>query len=338
MIKIKKQVLCLMLAACASTSALAQTTLKVATWLPPTSPQNDIVWPTWGKWVEEATEGRVKIELEYGMGHPKSMFDLVEDNVADVSFTVDGYVPGRFKLSQMVEVPGETYNAENASVALWRVYKKHFEAANEFEGLKLLAKFVHGPGQLHTTFPVTSLDDLKGKKIRVGGGVVNELAKKLELTTVGAPAPKVYEMMQQGVVDGVLFPAQEQKYLRLNEVTTHITVFPKGMYSTSFSMFMNPDVFEDLSQKDQEAIMSVSGEKLSKLAGSAWGKADQLGYDIASEKGVNISYIKANDPMNLKLEALSAGMDHEWLERTSKTGVDVQAALKMYRELVGNSH
>lgn len=334
MIKITKKLVFLLLVACLSSNSFAQT-LKVATWLPPSSPQNDIVWPTWAKWVEDATEGRVKVELEYGMGHPKSFFDLVEDNVADVSFTVDGYVPGRFLLSQMAEIPGETYNPEIASVALWHVYKKYFEEANEFEGLKVLAKFVHGPGQMHTNFPVNSLEDLKGKKIRVGGGIVNELAKRLDLTTVGAPAPKVYEMMQQGVVDGVLFPVLEQKYLRLSEVTSHLTVFPEGMFSTSFTIFMNPDVFEGLNDKDQKAIMSVSGEKLSRLAGKAWGDADQIGFNQANAKGVVISRLSADDPRNLALKAISEGMDEDWLDKAaSKRGVNTHAALEMYRHLV----
>jgi len=333
MIKITKKLIFLVLATCLSVNAFAQT-LKVATWLPPSSPQNDIVWPTWAKWVEEATEGRVKVDLEYGLGHPKSFFNLVEDGVADVAFTVDGYVPGRFVLSQMAEIPGETYEPEIASVALWRVYKKYFEAANEFEGLKVLAKFVHGPGQLHTKFPVTSLEALKGKKIRVGGGVVNDLAQRLELTTIGAPAPKVYEMMQQGVVDGVLFPVSEQKYLRLSEVSSHITVFPEGMFSTSFTIFMNPEVFEGLSDKDQKAVMSVSGEKLSRLAGKAWGDADKVGYAHAKEKGIVITRLDANDPMNTGLKAVAKGMDEEWIQRAAKTGVDTRAALDMYRNLV----
>lgn len=70
-----------------SATALADTTLRVASWLPPTHPQNAVVWPTWSKWVEEATEGRVKVEIEYGLGHPKTMFELVEDGVVDASWS-----------------------------------------------------------------------------------------------------------------------------------------------------------------------------------------------------------------------------------------------------------
>ncbi|WP_407943641.1 hypothetical protein [Maribrevibacterium harenarium] len=36
----------------ATSTIAAETTLRVATWLPPTNPQNETVWPTWEKWVE----------------------------------------------------------------------------------------------------------------------------------------------------------------------------------------------------------------------------------------------------------------------------------------------
>ncbi|MGB2131163.1 MAG: TRAP transporter substrate-binding protein [Marinobacterium sp.] len=310
-----------------STVAYSQTTLRVATWLPPTSGQNDVVWPTWAKWVEEATEGRINIELEYGSGHPKSMFGLVEDGVADVSFGVNGYLPGRFKLPAVVEIPGETADPEALSVALWQVYKQHFEAAQEFDGLKVLGMFVHGPGQLFTTFEVNDLSDLHNKKIRTGGGVVNDLAKRLGVVPVFAPVTKVYEMMQQGVIDGVFLPTQELKYSRLGEVVTDVTLFPSGMYTTAFTIFMNPDVFEDLSEADQQAIMSVSGEKLSALAGRAWGNSDAMGLETARELGVRIKALSEDDVLTQQFAEKVEGMHDAWIESVSDRPVDAQASL-----------
>lgn len=321
----------------ATAPAFATTTLRVATWLPPTHPQNTKVWPTWAKWVEKATEGRVKVKLEYGMGSPKTMFSLVEDNVADVSFGVNGYLPGRFLLPALAEIPGESPDAELSSVALWKVYKEYFEQAHEFDGLKVLGMFVHGPGQLHSNFPVNSLDDLKNRKIRVGGGVVNELAKRLDVTPVGAPATKVYEMMQQGVAEGVFLPLEEQKYMRLNEVTKYVTLFPKGMYTTAFSIFMNPDVFDSLSEQDQKAIMSVSGAKLSQLAGQVWGASDVEGYRAAQAAGLTITKLTADDPRVIQFNKAIKGMDEQWIESVASRKVDARGALKRFRELVSTA-
>lgn len=319
-----------------SSSVLSETVLRVGTWLPPTAKQNAVVWPTWAKWVEEATEGRVKVKLEYGLGHPKTMFQLVEDGVIDASYSYHGYVPGRFKLPQIVEQPGLGVNAEAASVALWRVYKKHFEQANEFDGLEVLAMFTHGQGTIQTKDPINSLTDLKGKKIRVGGGVQGELAHRMKLTTVSAPATKAYEMLQQGVIDGIFMPVAQQKSLRLAEVTKHVTVFPSGMYMGSFSMFINPEFLEDLSEKDRQAIMAVSGEKLSALAGRAWDSGDKDGYQAAKAAGVTVNTLSNSDPMAKEFANMTSGMDSQWAKSVADRNIDANSALKDLHTIAQN--
>lgn len=314
-----------------SGSALAATTLHVGTWLPPTNPQNAEVWPTWAKWVEEATEGRVKVEIEHDLGHPKTMFQLVEDGVVDAGFSYHGYVPGRFQLPQIVEQPGLGVGAEAASVALWRVYNKYFMDSGEFEGLTLIGMFTHGPGYIHSIEPITSFDQIKGKKIRIGGGVQSELGERMDVTPVSAPAPKVYEMMQQGVIDGAFLPMGEQKTLRLNEVAPNVTMLPGGMYLGSFSMFISPYFLDQLEPRDRKAIMSVSGEKLSALAGRAWDAIDDEGLKAAEEAGVNIIRVEEEDQMAQDFQKLIQGMDEKWIENVSDRAPNAQQALEELR-------
>lgn len=337
MIKLKKNLLwalCGTSILASSMVSAADTTLHVATWLPPTSSQNSIVWPTWKKWVEKATDGRVEVVIENYTGDPKALFDTVEDGVYDVTFAVNAYLPGRFKLTSVAEIPGEITDAEVGSVALWNTYEKFFKPDQEFAGLELLALFVHGPGQLQTNFPVNSLEDMKGKKMRIGGGLVNTLAERLEVTPISAPAPKSYELLQQGVVDGTFLPAEQQSTLRLSEVTTNLTLFPKGLYTTAFSIIMNPDTLGSLSQQDRDAILSVSGEKLSRLAGAAWGKADQDGILAAKEAGVNVVFLGPDDAIVKEMNKLEEGIDQAWIDSVSDRKADAKAALAYFRKNV----
>ena len=317
----------------ASAIASAETTLIVGTWQPPGNPMNAVVWPTWAKWVEDATEGRVKVKIEQDVGHPKTYFQLVEDGVINAGWSYHGYGPGRFKLPVAVELPGLNVSAEAASVALWNVQQKYFADAGEYEGLTLLATLTHGPGQIHSIDPIESLADLKGKKIRIGGGVQTELAERMDITGVAAPGSKVYEMMQQGVIDGVFMPVTEQKSLRLHEVAPNLTVLPGGMYLGSFSMFIDPYFLEELDPKDAEAIMSVSGEKLSALAGRAWDQADVEGFEAARAAGVNVKELGPNDPMTLEFRELIKGMDDAWIKSVSDRDVDAAAALEELRTI-----
>lgn len=314
-----------------SSAASSQTVMRFASWMPPTHPVNEVVLPTWKKWIEEATDNRVTLAVEYNLGHPKTMFNLVEDGVADASWGYHGYVPGRFRLTQIVEQPLLGVSAEAASVAHWRVHNKYFKGAPEFTGLELVALVTHGPGQIHGTFPVNSLSDLENKKIRIGGGVQAVIGERAGLVPVAGPAPKVYEMLQQGVIDGVFLPVCDVKNLRLDEVITHTTQLPGGMYLGSFSFFINPEFLDGLDPKDRDAILSVSGEQLSALGGRAQDESDVAGLAAAKAAGVNINMVAATDPLAQEYAQLANGIDTAWIESVADLKVDAAEALAELR-------
>ncbi len=314
-----------------SSQVLAETVMRVGSWLPPTHTQNKNVLPTWGEWISEATEGRVKLKIEYVSGHPKSVIDQVQDGAFDAGWTYHGYFPGRFILTQLPELPLHGIGAEAASVAHWRIHEKYLSQGNEHKGVIVAGLFTHGPGQIHMIEPIESLADMKGKKIRVGGGIQGEIGKRMGINGVPAPGSKVYEILAQGVADGVFMPMGEKKSLRLKEVAPFTLKFPGGMYLGSFGFFINPDFMASLSEEDQKAIMSVSGEKLSQLAGAAWAANDDEGEADAKASGNNI--MDATDAINAEFAELTTGMDEQWIEHASERGVDAEAALKEFREI-----
>lgn len=331
MTNLKLKVLGAAVGAAISINAMAETTMRVATWLPPTHPQNTVAMPQFVKMVEEATEGRVKVVIENFQGHPKTIYSSVEDGIIDASWGVNAYTPGRFSLTGVAEIPGETKNAEKASVALWKVQQEYFADANEYEGLELLGVWVHAPGVMHTKFPVNSLDDLKDKKIRLGGGMVNDLAARLGVTPVAGPAPASYEMLQQGVVDGTFLPIGEHKFFKLSEVTNHLTVFPTALYTTTFSFVANPEFMEDLDPKDAAAIRAAMGENLSRMQGKAWQDMDALGMDHAKEVGTNIHMVDSFEKLAVDMKQTMKGLDQMWIDSVADRGVDAKAALEAFR-------
>ena len=268
--------------------ASAQTTLRVANWLPPTHPLIQDIVRVWIRQVEEATQGRVKMQvLDAPLGPPPAHFDFAVNGVADVTYGVHNYTPGRFPTTELAELPFLSDTSRDLSVAYWRVYEKHLAKANEQRGVQVLGVFTHGPGHLYTTKrEVSSIEDLKGLKIRIGGGISQEVAKAMGVVTVQAPSTQAYEILAQGVADGIQFPAESIAFFNLHNVTKHGTLFPGGLYNVSFFLVMNQARWNSLPEEDRKAILSVSGEKLARLAGEAWDRADARGHESMKQAGV----------------------------------------------------
>lgn len=302
--------------------AKAEVTLTLSSWLPPKHPiVADMIVP-WIKEVEAASNGNIKIKiLAKALGKPPSSFDLAKDGIADITYGVHGYQPGRFLLTKAVEMPFLGNSAEATSVAYWRVYKKDIEKYNEHKGVKVLGLFTHGPGQMfNSKRPIKDLSDLAGLKIRVGGGVVNDVAKAIGATPLQKPATKSYELMSNGVADGVFFPKESIKSFKLTKLVRYATLIPGGLYNTSFFLVMNPKKFASLSKADQAALEKVSGINFSRLAGKAWDRADKAG--IAAMKASGVQIITASSKLIGEIKAKTSTIESNWIKKVNAKGID----------------
>lgn len=314
-----------------SSPVSAATTLRLSSWLPPGHPiVRDMIKP-WADQVAEATKGRVKIAiLPKPLGKPPAHFDLAKDGVADVTYGVHGYQPGRFLLTKAVEMPFLGNSAESVSVAYWRIHEKHLAKANEHDGVTLLSVFTHGPGEIfNSKRPIKSTADLNGLKIRVGGGVVNDVAQAIGATALLKPAPKSYELMSNGVADGVFFPQESIASFKLTKLVRHATLIPNGLYNTSFFLVMNSKTFASLPKEDQDAIMSVSGENFARLAGKAWDNVDAIGLKKMKEDGVQV--ITASDSMVGEIKKATANIEQGWAKEVGSKGLDGNMIMKDLR-------
>ena len=76
----------------------AQTVLTVSSWLPPTHTAS-MAQKEWCDLLTENTKGRIKCNiLPRGVTPAPGTYDAVKNGLADLSFTVHGYTPGRIAL------------------------------------------------------------------------------------------------------------------------------------------------------------------------------------------------------------------------------------------------
>ncbi len=316
-----------------ATTATAAT-IKLETYAGPKHAMNTMAWPSWIKQLETASKGGIKVNMSYPPINPRDLYDRVREGIADMAWITHGYTTGRFVLTDMAELPGADGNGEQTSKAYWRTYTKHFMGKNEHKGVVLLALFTHGPGMLHTRKAVPNVASISGLKIRTGGGVQSQIAKRLNLVSVSAPATKAQEILERGVADGIFFSLETITSFRLGGVVNFHYSLRGNLYNASFAVVMNPRKYGSLTDAEKAQLKSVTGEKLSGLIGATWDAADKISFDALTKAGGHT--IKDFDPPIAKvIKEKLADLDSVWIERAKKEGVaDPAAVLKEFRQEV----
>ncbi|MBS3995744.1 MAG: TRAP transporter substrate-binding protein [Hydrogenophaga sp.] len=310
--------------------AQAQTVLSVSTWLPP-SHGATVAQNQWCEAVEKGTNGSVKCNLlPKAVSAPPGTFDAVRDGLADVSYTVDGYTPGRFVFTQVAEFPFLGDSSMATSLAYQRIYDKYFAPLGEHRGVKVLGVFTHGPGIIFTVKqPVTSAADAAKLKFRIGGGNINELTKLMGWNTTLKPATDSFELLSTGVMDGTFFPDESLQSMRLGMVK-YATTFPGGLYNTSFVFMMNQAKYNSLKPEERAVIDRVSGEAATRLFAAGWDRTDAASREIQKQTGVQRQM--ANEAFVNEVKAKQAALEDRWVAAAEARGLkNARAVLAEFR-------
>jgi TRAP-type transport system periplasmic protein len=307
-------------AAMAAGPLCAQTVFTVSSWVPPTHALS-VAQKDWCDLLEKNTSGKMKCNfLPRAVAAPPGTFDAIKNGLADISFTVHGYTPGRFVFTQMAEFPFLGNAAEPISVAYNKVASMHPEFAREHQGVHPLAYFTHGPGiAFNVKKPVTRIEDLQGLKWRVGGGMVNDIAKALGMNATLKPSTENYELLSGGVMDGTLFPAESTEAFKIDKLIKYGTTFPGGLYNTSFVFMMNQARYDKLSPEEKNAVDAISGEPAARMIGRHWDSVDRRGLALLQANGVQMT--KADAKFVAEVKARTAPLERKWIMDAKAKGM-----------------
>ncbi len=265
----------------------AEVNIRMAHFMPQNSWQSEKMFNAWKEAVEEQSDNRIAVTVfpAQTLGKAPAGYDNAVNGIADIAWTVQGYTAGRFPLSQILELPGLFETGAVGSCAFQKLYNSG-ALDKEYEEVKVLYVHTHSPGHLHTKDKkVTSLDDMKGLKIRRPTDVVGGLISEMGAEPIGMPAPTIYQNVQRGVIDGYMLPWSAVNSFRTYEVSKQHLEFP--FYSLSFVTAMNKNTYNNLPDDLKKVIDANSGMKWAVNAGQGYDDADIVGLEkIKSTGGV----------------------------------------------------
>jgi TRAP-type transport system periplasmic protein len=279
------------------------------------------------KWSDQLTKdsgGRIAVKRFPGaqMGPVQQHYDFARTGQADVSWFLHGATPGRFPLTELIQLPYLVGSAEIGIKVLndAELRAKYLDA--EHKGMKVLLLFTHQPGNVNTTKKaIRTVDDMKGLRLRFASPTIRDFVAGLGGTPVGVQPTEQVEQMQKGTIDGVFIDYGGAGIaFKMAGVVRYVT----EMYSyvSSFGLGMNEDFWKKLPPDLQELVTkSVTG--VEKEVGEAWDGLDAIGKTLLVEGGAEP--VKLSPEQNAQFRKIGAQVAEARIKELEAKGMPAGA-------------
>ena len=314
-------------------NSASATELKLATFEPPKAFIASKILAAWADKVNKCSNGALNVKMYAGgvLGSPPKQYDIVTSGVADISWTVLGYIGGQFPLSSVVELPFLTKTSKAGSRALNTLYEEGY-LDKEMAGIKLIGLHSNPGYQIHMKdTKVVKPADFKGKKMRVPSKIAGTILKTLGATGVKVPAPGTSEALNKGVIDGTPFPYTAIGSFRLFDVTKYHTEV--NITNATFGLIMNEGKYNGLSSSAKGCIDKHSGQWFGDWASNLIDSQNaKMRVQVENTPGHEITL--ASDSVLAEYKKILAPIEADWLAEMKGKGLDGDAVLKRAREVI----
>ncbi|GIX15748.1 MAG: hypothetical protein KatS3mg118_3707 [Paracoccaceae bacterium] len=257
--------------------------------------------------------------------------EAVEEGLAEIGLVSSLFDPAKLALQNVTYVtPFVSDDTRTISATMDRLHETDpdMRAPWEANGLEYLGCAIGIDDYLlMTTFPVGSLDDLKGRKIGAPGPAVNWLSGT-GAVAVSGNLTTYYNEIKTGVYDGVIVFASAALPGKLHEVAPYITRMRfGGQYAGG--MAANKDWFDALPEVVRKALKSACRD-YSEAYHADLDAAVARAFEVMAANGATITDV----PEEMR-RAWARGMDNvakAWAERLEAEGQPGRRILALYMD------
>ena len=242
-------------------------TLRLGYPFPADHPLRVQVLEPWAEDLHAATDGSVTIgfHAEQALSPAAETYANVVAGGQDLGWAVQGYSPGRFPATDVIEMPFVFASGAKGTTVLHTLYDEFEALRDEYADVKVLALWATSPGDLWLAEGTASTPaDVAGLTLRSPSPVQGAVIRALGATPVNMAAPDLRGALEAGEIDGVLTVATSLEIYDLLDVLESGTKC--RCYVVASFLVMNLDTWGSLSEEQQAAVEELSGAQLSQAA------------------------------------------------------------------------
>lgn len=307
--RLKASTVSLALALSLGANAASAEPLKAAVGLPP---KNSTVtsYQAFADYVAKNSEMEIKV---YSMSllSMKETSPGLRDGLADIGFVLPVYYPAEFAESNLVanlsmlstagnrvESPGAVMTGAMTEYILKcpECMAEYATQRQVYMGSMSSADYV-----LLCNKPVSTIADLKGKKLRSGSPNFSRWAEKFGAIAVSMSGNDQYEALGQGVIDCTMAAISELSNNSLADVTKYVTMqVPGGVFSGAATANFNVDAWRGLKEADRLVILQGMARMQADMTLGYYGLAKQ---DIVDAPGMGVTLLEPDADLLAETDA-----------------------------------
>jgi TRAP-type transport system periplasmic protein len=284
----------------------------------------------WSERLEKESGGRIAIKRfpASQMGSVQQHYDFARTGQADIVWFLHGATPGRFPLTELIQLPYLVGSAEIGTKVLNdpELRGKYLDA--EHKGVRPLLLLTHQPGNVHTTKkPIRRVEDMKGLRIRFASPTIRDFVAALGATPVGVPPTEQVEQLQKGTIDGVFI---DYGGAGIAFKMAGVLKYSTEMYSyvSSFGVAMNEETWKKL-PPDLQKLVAQSVAGVEKEVGEAWDALDGPGKKALVDGGDQAIKLSAEE--NARFRKIGAEVTEAKLKELEGKGLPARAVFTLMK-------
>jgi len=306
--------------------AAAAQEFKAYTYLPTISRPGAKGLETMFSVVKEKTGGEVAIELNLGGSLPIGGADITQavgDGV--IQFAGNGFFSGSVPVGGILRLPMLLTTRAEFDKA-YAIVKPHLDKGFARQGVTVIGNYLYPLQVAWGRDPIASLDDLKGKKMRVTSPEQAAFMERMGGSGVTIPTPEVTPALQRGVVDGVFTAAIGGGVFWKDLLTSNYRLGPNFFDSV---IIANSDALDSLSDAQRDIVMAAAADASKAISDEMFAEEPKVTQELA-DGGIAVT-----EPSAEAVATAAKDMAGYWESWAEEKGGDFPDVLAEVRKAVG---
>lgn len=281
--------------------------------------------------VSEATNGTITIEFQPGgaLAAPPATFENTVAGGQDMGWALQGYHAGVFPVTEIVEQPFQFTSAMQATQTLWALYDEFPALQDEYSDVQLIGLWTHDIGDIWTSdTQVQTIEDMQGLSMRFPTGIMGQVMDAMGASSVGMPAPEIFDSLSTGVIDGLSIAVSGLESFQLYPELSFGTKC--DCYVAAQYLVVNLDTWNSLTPDAQQVLLDL-GREHSLMAAEVYDAA----YVAISEKAVaeGIEIYELPDEELARWQEIGQQVTDDWIAAREAEGVPAQEMFDRMQEI-----